>query len=226
MTEQYRTTGTNRNTNRRSGNGPTNVIAKVTYYSPIKGFGFAQSDDYLDPRTGDPARIFFRKETCRVVSGLPRTPKLTSTKRDCPFDSAWPVESLVMDVVPTDKGPKAIAWGVVPARTAYTDLVEAGGLERYIGGRVSLMHLRGRNDHITGIVRSIKLEPEGIELDLSEVYENAPGGNLRKVPYGLLPSFPLWDAMVQIGERQCFIRSWKGMSHETTLTLDLPDGPR
>jgi hypothetical protein len=167
-------------------NTPTLVVGFVTYYDHNRKYGFAQGYSFSDPDTGRPHRIFIHADGCRQMGGKMSAPELSTTPMPVPDSWGDPAflrgadVQLVMQVVRSPKGFKAVAWGIVPKRTIYTDLNEVGGLESFIGGE---LYIFGRNGaqmwSIQGWIASARLVHGQFEFELTDGYENHAWYNKR-----------------------------------------------
>lgn len=122
--------------------GNTSTIrARVDYYDHDKGFGFAI--------TTNGQRVFFHQSGCCVVEGTPEEPILTGKpSTEAPRWSrrcSYPSDIIISKVVSGARGPKAVAWGIVPVRTWLEELEFYGTLDKYEGGRVTIGY--SRYDH-------------------------------------------------------------------------------
>lgn len=177
MTELYSTTE------------PKIVVADLIEYRADRGFGFA-----IDYSTTDdkriPAKVFFHRTTCRKVGGTPKKPELTRARTEPMFPNTHgQPQRMLMKVVQGERGPKAIAWGLLPERTGTSDLIEDGGAERFVGGTVHLTDVRRKNEFISGTVEAVTLERGDLELHLTDVWVNG-----HQWAYPMIVDVPLHDA--------------------------------
>ena len=168
---------------------PKLVVAELIEYKDDRGFGFA-----IDYSTTDdkriPAKVFFHRSACRKVGGTPKKPELTNVRTAPLFsDKPGPRQRLLMKVVQGERGPKAIAWGLLPKRTGTSDLIEDGGVERFVGCTLHATDLRQRNEFISAVVEAATLEPGCLQLDITDVYING-----HKMAYPMIVDVSLYDA--------------------------------
>jgi hypothetical protein len=177
MTELYSTTQ------------PKIVIAELTEYKADRGFGFAIDYSTRDERR-IPAKIFFHRSACRKAGGTPKKPELTNVRTDPAFSQKpGPRQRMLMKVIQTARGPKAIAWCLLPERTGTSDLIEDGGVERFIGSIAHLSDVRQKHEFISATVEAATLEPGCLELHITNVWANG-----HQLTYPLIIDVWLHDA--------------------------------
>jgi hypothetical protein len=205
---------------------PTLVVGRVTQYLPARKFGFAQGYDFRDPDTGIPHRIFLHADGCRQMGGKASSPELTNAR--IPVPASWDDPSflsgtevrLTMHVIHTTKGCKAVAWGIHPKRTIYTDLNEAGGLGSFVGGRLSIFGLAGVGCwDIGGTIVEAQLQHGAFVFELVDGSESG-----RSFEQRYLRITSLWDASATAPAdgryvlNYCETRSGRTLRNVMTLT--------
>lgn len=156
-------------------NEPQTVVAEVIDFFPERGFGFAICYDLRDDR--GPRKIFFHVSACRKVGGTPKKPELTNKRVPHglaidPNDRYQQRSTVLMRVIEGDRGPKAVAWGMPPKRTIVTDLMEDGGVKRFVGGHVTAFDVRQKHDFVSGTVEAVELVPGCLQLEITDAVAN------------------------------------------------------
>jgi hypothetical protein len=204
MTEHHSTTGSKA------------VEVELISYNAERGFGFAI--DYNNCNEDRiPAKIFFHRSACRKVDGTPKKPVLSDQRTSHTFDPSVPHQRMLMQYHKGERGFRATAWGIPPKRTATSDLIEDGGVERFVGGHATLMNLRQKHEFISGTVQGAKLARGCLELDLSDAYAN--GNRLNYTLYVEINLYEGWGS--PNGGTGYSLETWIG-TRRATATFCLP----
>ncbi|HSE61532.1 MAG TPA: hypothetical protein VLA88_04530 [Candidatus Saccharimonadales bacterium] len=197
---------------------PETVEAELLHYDAARGFGFATSMAYRDADRV-PIRIFFHRSACRKVGGTPKKPILTGQRatHDLKPDP-YQRQRMLVRVVKGERGLKAVAWGVPPKRTILTDLVEDGGVRRFVGGTVSVMHYRQRDCFLSGTVQSAELAPGCLWLGVSDAYVNG-----RSTTHPMLLELQLGEGYGAPQGDTAYVLSVDGFGFDTRATFYLPE---
>ncbi len=178
----------------QSSNTPVIATGYVTHYDDAKGFGFAEQSGVRDQQRR-PISVFFRKEGCREVTGTADEPVLT----DKPSTESY-VRSrgrnpsrIIMKVVPGEKGPRAIAWGIIPKRNWIADLIANDQLSGYIGGEIVIYRINGQY-HLSGTLEHIELTLESLTVHVRDPHSKDRHGYLPVRPGVEVLSYSLEEA--------------------------------
>jgi len=172
------------------------VTATVVKFNEEKGFGFAETSG-LDRM--NLVSVFFHLDGGRTVTGTADEPVLT-TKPEKLYVSARPPRptQLVMNVIENvqrgKKGWKAVQWGIVPKRDWVVDMINHGGLNRYISGSVNVSPDYGERNNpkrFGGTLTDVVLTPTSLTITvtssndqdvITESYD-LRHANTKHVPY-------------------------------------------
>jgi hypothetical protein len=144
------------------------VIGEVCDYRPKQGYGFATSHE-LPASSSKRSYILIPARNSRKVEGTSLCPVLTDFRDHRALSTKEPCSGRVlMDVIMTEKGWKALRWGDIPLEGWADALIRDGGLERFIGGKINICDWsESPRVLLRGSIKGVSLTPEALELTIS-----------------------------------------------------------